>query len=92
MRCANFRRWNGASPRSPTTNNGSPTIMTKRCMPRGVMASAKKSEEEHILRCLRAALIMQWNTSPATLQRELFDSGGAMVELLGVRRTVGTLA
>lgn len=30
-------------------------------------------EEEHILRCLGAALIMQWNTLPTKHQRELFE-------------------
>jgi len=28
--------------------------------------------EEHVLRCLGAAVIMQWNTIPKKLQRELF--------------------
>jgi len=37
-------------------------------------------EEEHILRCLGAALILQWNTLPKTLQRELFDNAGSMGE------------
>jgi hypothetical protein len=40
------------------------------------------AEEEHVLRCLGAALIMQWNTLPTKLQRELFDNAGAMGELL----------
>jgi len=39
-------------------------------------------EEEHILRCLGAALIMQWGALPRKLQRELFDSAGSMGELL----------
>lgn len=43
---------------------------------------AKLAEEEHILRCLGAALILQWNTLPATLQRELFDSAGSVGDLL----------
>jgi hypothetical protein len=34
--------------------------------------------EEHILRCLGAAVIMQWNTIPTKLQRELFDTAGAL--------------
>jgi len=34
--------------------------------------------EEHILRCLGAAVIMQWNTIPTKLQRELFDTAGSM--------------
>jgi hypothetical protein len=38
--------------------------------------------EDQVLRCLGAALIMQWNTLPAKLQRELFDSAGDMGELL----------
>jgi hypothetical protein len=37
-------------------------------------------EEERILRCLGAALIMQWNTLPTKLQRELFDNAGTMGE------------
>ena len=38
--------------------------------------------EEHILRCLGAAVIMQWNTIPAKLQSGLFDTAGSMGELL----------
>jgi hypothetical protein len=34
--------------------------------------------EEHILRCLGAAVIMQWNTIPRKLQRELFDTAGSL--------------
>jgi hypothetical protein len=43
---------------------------------------SEEAEGEHILRCLGAALIMQWNTLPTKLQRELFDNAGAMGELL----------
>ena len=39
------------------------------------------AEEEHILRCLGAALIMQWNMLPPALQRVLFDDAGSMGEL-----------
>jgi hypothetical protein len=46
------------------------------------LADELADEEEFILRCLGAALIMQWNTLPAKLQRELFDNAGAMGELL----------
>ena len=35
--------------------------------------SALAEEEEQILRCLGAAVIMRWNTIPTKLQRELFD-------------------
>jgi hypothetical protein len=49
-------------------------------------------EEERILRCLGAALIMQWNTLPAKLQRELFDNAGAMGELLDTAALRGQIA
>lgn len=50
------------------------------------------AEEEHILRCLGAALIMQWNTLPRKLQRELFDNAGAMGDLLDVATLRGQIA
>ncbi len=34
--------------------------------------------EEHVLRCLGAAVIMQWNTIPTKLRRELFDTAGSL--------------
>ena len=40
------------------------------------------ADEEHILRCLGAALIMRWNTLQTGLQRELFDDAGSMGALL----------
>ncbi len=49
-------------------------------------------EEEHILRCLGAALIMQWNILPTKLQRELFDNAGAMRELLETAALRGKIA
>jgi hypothetical protein len=39
-------------------------------------------EEGHILRCLGASVIMQWNTLPTKLQRELFDNTSSVGELL----------
>ena len=39
-------------------------------------------QEEHVLRCLGAALIMQWNTLPRKLQRELFDTAGSVGNLM----------
>jgi hypothetical protein len=49
-------------------------------------------EEERILRYLGAALIMQWNTLPPKLQRELFDTAGTMGELLNTSALRGQLA
>jgi hypothetical protein len=50
------------------------------------------AEEEHILRCLGAALIMQWNTLPTELQRELIDNAGSMGELLDTAALRGQIA
>jgi hypothetical protein len=50
------------------------------------------AQEEHVLRCLGAALIMQWNTLPTKLQRELFDNAGAMGELLDTTTLRGQVA
>ena len=50
------------------------------------------AEEEHVLRCLGAALLMQWNTLPPKLQRELFDKAGAMDELLDTAILRGQIA
>jgi hypothetical protein len=49
-------------------------------------------EEERVLRCLGASVIMQWNTIPAKLQRELFDSAGSMGELLDTAELRGQIA
>jgi hypothetical protein len=49
-------------------------------------------EEERVLRYLGAALIMQWNTLPAKLQRELFDTAGSMGELLDTAVLRGQIA
>ena len=49
-------------------------------------------EEEHVLRCLGAALIMQWNTTPEKLQRQLFDTAGSMGALLETASLRGKIA
>lgn len=53
---------------------------------------AQQEQEEHVLRCLGAALIMQWNTLPRKLQRELFDSATSMGELLDTAALRGQIA
>lgn len=50
------------------------------------------AEEEHVLRCLGAALIMRWNTLSTKLQRELFDNAGAMGALLETPALRGQIA
>jgi len=34
--------------------------------------------EETILRCLGLSLVMQWDTLPAKVQREIFDNAGML--------------
>ena len=48
--------------------------------------------EEHILRCLGAAVMLQWGTIPAKLQRELFDTAGSMGALLRTPELRGQIA
>jgi len=54
--------------------------------------AALATEEEHVLRCLGASVIMQWNTIPAKLQRELFDTAGSMGELMATAELRGQIA
>lgn len=49
-------------------------------------------QEAHVLRCLGAALIMQWNTLPRKLQREIFDTAGTMGELMETEELRGQIA
>ena len=48
--------------------------------------------EEHILRCLGAAVMMQWNTIPTKLQRELFDTAGSLGDVLQTVTLRGQIA
>ena len=50
------------------------------------------AQEEHVHRCLGAALIMQWNTLPQQLQRQLFDNASSMGELLDTVTLRGQIA
>jgi hypothetical protein len=65
------------------------TVRTEQERPVGATLA---DEEELVLRCLGAALIMQWNTLPAKLQRELFDNAGSMGELLNTSALRGQIA
>jgi len=58
----------------------------------GNVGRALAAEEEHILRCLGAAVIMQWNNIPKKLQRELFDNAGCMGDLLSTKALRGKIA
>ena len=54
--------------------------------------AALAAEEEHVLRCLGAAVIMQWNALPKTLQREIFDTAGSVGKLLETAALRGQIA
>lgn len=49
-------------------------------------------EEEHVLRCLGAAVIMQWSALPTTVQREIFDSAASVGKLLETEALRGQIA
>ena len=50
------------------------------------------AEEEHVLRCLGAAVIMQWNALPKTLQRGIFHTAGSVGKLLDTATLCGHIA
>jgi hypothetical protein len=54
--------------------------------------AALAAEEERVLRCLGAAIIMQWNDLPKTLQREIFDTAGSVGRLLETATLRGQIA
>ncbi|SDR88064.1 hypothetical protein [Bradyrhizobium canariense] len=54
--------------------------------------AALAAEEEHVLRCLGAAVIMQWNSLPTTLQREVFDTAESVGKLLDTVALRGQIA
>jgi hypothetical protein len=58
----------------------------------GLSSSEMAAEEEHVLRCLGAALLMQWNQIPTEMQRELFDTAGAMGKLQDTAALRGQIA
>jgi hypothetical protein len=54
--------------------------------------AALDAEEEHVLRCLGVAVIMEWNTLPTLLQREIFDTAGSVGTLLETAALRGQIA
>ena len=51
-----------------------------------------KDRRELMLRCLGAAVVMQWSTLPTKLQRELFDNASAVGELSETAARRGMIA
>jgi hypothetical protein len=60
--------------------------------PERLRGAALAAEEERVLRCLGAAVIMQWNSLPTALQRELFDTAGSVGTLLDTAALRGQIA
>ena len=58
----------------------------------GIDEESLAVDDEHVLRCLGAAVIMQWSRIPTKLQRELFDGAGSMGDLLDIKALRGTIA
>ena len=54
--------------------------------------TALAEEEEQILKCLGAAVLMRWNTVPTKLQRELFDCASAIGDLQQTTPLKGRIA
>ena len=51
-----------------------------------------RADEEQILRCLGAAVIMRWNTLPKKIQRELFEHAGCIGDLQQTTELKGQIA
>jgi hypothetical protein len=66
-----------------------PVHIAEQDRPRGVALAA---EEEHVLRCLGAAVIMEWNALPTMLQREIFDTAGSVGRLVETAALRGQIA
>jgi hypothetical protein len=58
----------------------------------GSSGAALAAEEELVLRCLGAAVILQWNALPTTLRREIFDTAGSVGRLLETAALRGQIA
>jgi hypothetical protein len=53
---------------------------------------ALAEEEDQILKCLGAAVLMRWNTVPTKLQRELFDCASSIGDLQQMTPLKGQIA
>jgi hypothetical protein len=54
--------------------------------------TALAEEEDQILKCLGAAVLMRWNTVPTKLQRELFDCASTIGDLQQTTPLKGQIA
>ena len=54
--------------------------------------AALAKEEEYVLRCLGAAVILQWDALPTALRREIFDTAGSLGKLMETAALRGQIA
>src|SRR5689334_21282916 len=54
--------------------------------------TALADEEEQVLKCLGAAVVMRWDTVPTKLQRELFDCASTIGDLMETMPLKGLIA
>ena len=73
----------------PADNYDSAVPVAEQDRSRGAALAA---EEEYVLRCLGAAIIMRWNALPTKLQREIFDTAGSVGKLLETAALRGQIA
>jgi hypothetical protein len=75
-------------------NEGSKTGRSKRMagMPASLKVDQSLAEEEHILDCLGAAVMMRWGTLPTKIQRELFDYATSLADLRHTAQLRGQIA
>ena len=71
-------------------NNYDKTLHSPNGQPPDDLAIA--DDEDLMLRCLGAAVVMQWSTLPTKLQRELFDNATAVGELSETAARRGMIA
>lgn len=77
---ADILRWRANSAGSPASKDADAQALTLAV------------DEDRILRCLGAAVIMRWNTIPTKLQRELFGNASSMGDLLEADALKGQVA
>lgn len=66
----------------PTDEDGSDDLKLAPTAKGGGDSRSLAEDEEQVLRCLGAAVIMRWNTLPTKLQKELFDGASSVGDLL----------
>ena len=55
-------------------------------------AASLAQDEEHILRCLGAAVVLRWDQLPTDIQRDLFDTAGSVGPLPDTKEIRGRIA